>query len=66
MPIVTDDGYHVFIQAKGVFRPDPVGFKYIEGVTKTISQDDVEFFSHITLEDGEGPYNWMALLLWDA
>lgn len=32
---------------------------YQRGAGQHISQDDVEYFSHLTFEAGEGPYNWM-------
>ncbi|KAF5004857.1 hypothetical protein FDECE_8639 [Fusarium decemcellulare] len=42
--IRTSDGHHVFVQARGLFRPGP----------------GVEYFTHITFEAaGGGPYNWM-------
>jgi Protein of unknown function (DUF3237) len=40
--------------------PGPgTGWVYQRGSGKPISQDDVEYFSHLTFEAGEGPYNWM-------
>lgn len=26
---------------------------------RTFSQDEVEYFTHLTFETAEGPYNWM-------
>lgn len=58
----TDDGHVVYIQAHGIFRPGPIGdFAYDKSKPKTLfSQDEVEYFTHITFEAaGESPYNWM-------
>ncbi|KAH6887439.1 hypothetical protein B0T10DRAFT_549481 [Thelonectria olida] len=59
--IRTDDGHHVFIQARGLFRPGPgVDFDYDSSGKTSFSQDEVEYFTHITFEAaGNGPYNWM-------
>lgn len=62
----TDDGHHIFVQAHGLYRPGP-GTEYASDVEKnpsmepkeTVTQDDVEFFSHLRLEAGDGPYNWL-------
>ncbi|KAH7137427.1 hypothetical protein B0J13DRAFT_78017 [Dactylonectria estremocensis] len=59
--IRTDDGHHVYIQARGLFRPGPgVEFDYDNGGKTSFSQDEVEYFTHMTFEAaGNGPYNWM-------
>jgi hypothetical protein len=57
---LTDDGHYIYVQSKGIFIPGPqTGWAYQRGSGKPISQDDVEYFSHLTFEAGEGPYNWM-------
>lgn len=66
----TNDGHHLYIQAKGLYRPGP-GTAYSEKVTScpqqppptTVTQEDVEFFSHVTIEAGEGKYNWLNQLV---
>ena len=35
-------------------------------IGKPISQDDVEYFSHLDFEAGEGPYRWMNIVPLDA
>lgn len=64
--IKTDDGSHLYVRAHGLYRPGP-GTEYARKVLadpmmqppKTISQDDVEFFSHLRIEAGVGKYNWL-------
>ncbi|KAM5354659.1 hypothetical protein ACJ41O_001306 [Fusarium nematophilum] len=59
--IKTSDGHHIFVQARGLFRPGPgVEFDFEDSVDASYSQDQVEYFTHITFEAaGDGPYNWM-------
>ncbi|KAF4457846.1 hypothetical protein FALBO_15119 [Fusarium albosuccineum] len=59
--IRTLDGHHVFVQARGLFRPGPgVNFDFEDSMEVNYSQDQVEYFTHITFEAaGGGPYNWM-------
>ncbi|KAJ5108064.1 hypothetical protein N7456_004739 [Penicillium angulare] len=62
----TSDNHHLYIRAHGLYRPGP-GTEYAKQVETdpemipppTISQDDVEFFSHLRVEAGPGPYNWL-------
>lgn len=62
----TTDNHYIYIRAHGLYRPGP-GTEYAKAVeadpTKppqhTVTQDDVEFFSHLRLEAGPGPYNWL-------
>lgn len=65
--VKTDDGHYVFIQAHGLYRPGP-DTEYAKEVERNpitppkeiVTQDDVEFFSHLRLEaGGDGPYNWL-------
>lgn len=64
--IKTDDGHHLYIRAHGLYRPGP-GTKYACQVAEnplirppaTVTQDDVEFFSHLRIEAGPGKYNWL-------
>lgn len=65
-----NDGQHLYIQAKGLYRPGP-GTAYSEKAYSspqeppptTATQEDVEFFSHVTIEAGEGKYNWLNQLV---
>ena len=62
----TDDGWHILVNSNGLYRPGP-GTQYAETVAReggemkppsTVTQDDVEFFTHVSFETaGEGPYN---------
>ena len=62
----TRDHHYIYIRAHGLYRPGP-GTEYARQVEQdpsfrpppTVSQDDVEFFSHLRLEAGPGPYNWL-------
>ncbi|RAL07392.1 DUF3237 domain-containing protein [Aspergillus homomorphus CBS 101889] len=62
----TDDGHYLYIQAHGLYRPGS-GTAYARQVAEdplsrpppTVSQDDVEFFSHLRIEAGPGKYNWL-------
>ncbi|BCS27816.1 DUF3237 domain-containing protein [Aspergillus puulaauensis] len=63
--IKTTDGHHLFIQAHGLYRPGP-GTEYAKQVSSnpemrpppTVTQDEVEFFSHLRIE-AAGVYNWL-------
>ncbi|KAL3457550.1 hypothetical protein BJX64DRAFT_293040 [Aspergillus heterothallicus] len=63
--IKTVDGQYLFVQAHGLYRPGP-GTEYAKQVSAdpnmrppaTVTQDDVEFFSHLRIE-GAGKYNWL-------
>lgn len=59
--LLTDDGHHILVDARGVFRAGPgADFDYDVGSKTTFLQDDVEYFTHITFEAaGDSPYNWM-------
>ncbi|CAI7661102.1 unnamed protein product [Penicillium bialowiezense] len=62
----TSDNHHLYIRAHGLYRPGP-GTSYAKAVEEnpdmvpqaTVTQDDVEFFSHLRIEAGPGPYNWL-------
>ena len=62
----TSDGHYLYIRAHGLYRPGP-GTEYAKQVEQdwtkapkaVVTQDDVEFFSHLRLEAGPGPYNWL-------
>ncbi|GAB1210244.1 hypothetical protein APSETT445_009035 [Aspergillus pseudonomiae] len=64
--IKTDDGCYLYVRAHGLYRPGP-GTEYAKQVAKdpalrpppTVTQDDVEFFSHLRIETGPGKYNWL-------
>jgi hypothetical protein len=64
--VKTDDGHHLYIRAHGLYRPGP-GTEYSRQVSgnpsihppATVTQDDVEFFSHLRIEAGPGKYNWL-------
>ncbi|KAG5802391.1 hypothetical protein H9Q71_013024 [Fusarium xylarioides] len=59
--IKTNDGHHIFVQARGLFRPGPgIEFSQPDSVDVDYTQDEVEYFTHITFEAaGNSPYNWM-------
>ncbi|KAL4994090.1 hypothetical protein BDV10DRAFT_197813 [Aspergillus recurvatus] len=67
--IKTTDGHYLFVQAHGLYRPGP-RTEYARQVTanpqmpppKTVTQDDVEFFSHLRIE-AAGEYNWLNGLI---
>ncbi|KAF7590831.1 hypothetical protein BBP40_002300 [Aspergillus hancockii] len=62
----TDDGCYLYIRAHGLYRPGP-STEYAKKVADnpalrpppTVTQDDVEFFSHLRIEAGAGKYNWL-------
>lgn len=62
----TTDGSYIYFQAHGLYRPGP-GTDYAKQVESnplyrpppTVTQDDVEFFSHLRVEAGPGKYNWL-------
>jgi hypothetical protein len=62
----TDDGCYLYIRAHGLYRPGPET-DYAKQVAAnpairpppTVTQDDVEFFSHLRIEAGPGKYNWL-------
>ena len=64
--VKTVDNHYLFIQAHGLYRPGPDS-KYAKQVhdnpnmrpPSTVTQNDVEFFSHLRIETGPGPYNWL-------
>ncbi|KAH8688408.1 hypothetical protein BGZ61DRAFT_494501 [Ilyonectria robusta] len=55
----TDDGFYILVQATGIFRTGPgVANEVVD--KKTVSQDDVEYFTNIKFEaPGGSPYGWM-------
>ncbi|KAL2808274.1 hypothetical protein BJX63DRAFT_439509 [Aspergillus granulosus] len=63
--IKTIDDNYIFVQARGLYRPGP-GTEYAKRVAAdptmrpppTVTQDDVEFFSHLRIE-AAGKYNWL-------
>ncbi|KAF4442957.1 Outer membrane protein, beta-barrel [Fusarium austroafricanum] len=59
--IKTNDGHHIFVQARGLFRPGPgIEFQQPDSIDVDYTQDEVEYFTHITFEAaGNSPYNWM-------
>ncbi|KAL2832727.1 hypothetical protein BJY01DRAFT_253749 [Aspergillus pseudoustus] len=63
--IKTIDGHYIFVQAHGLYRPGP-GTDYAKQVAlepnirppPTVTQDDVDFFSHLRIEAAD-KYNWL-------
>ncbi|KAK1498431.1 hypothetical protein CCUS01_12788 [Colletotrichum cuscutae] len=54
----TDDGVFILVNAQGVFRTGPG--RTDKPPRSSISQDDVEYFTHIRFEaPGGSPYDWM-------
>ncbi|KAL6230954.1 hypothetical protein BDW75DRAFT_234003 [Aspergillus navahoensis] len=68
--IRTHDDHYLFVQAHGLYRPGP-GTEYAKQVAankekrppSTVTQDDVEFFSHLRIEAGAEKYNWLNWLV---
>ncbi|KAK7720788.1 hypothetical protein SLS57_005326 [Botryosphaeria dothidea] len=57
--MLTDDGHHILVNAKGVFRLGP-GVPDTGEEEPTCSQDEAEYFSHLTYEaPGDSPYSWL-------
>lgn len=62
--VKTTDNHYLYIRANGLYRPGP-GTEYAKRVAEdpqyrpppNVSQDEVEFFSHLRIEAGVGPYN---------
>ncbi|KAM0227501.1 hypothetical protein ACHAPO_011496 [Fusarium lateritium] len=55
----TDDNVHILVKAQGVYRTGP-GLEDKAGGEDMASQDDVEYFTHITFEaPGKSSYGWM-------
>ncbi|OHF00183.1 hypothetical protein CORC01_04591 [Colletotrichum orchidophilum] len=53
----TDDNVFILVNAQGVFRTGP---GQPEKLPRSVSQDDVEYFTHIRFEaPGGSPYDWM-------
>lgn len=56
----TDDGFDVLVTAKGVYEEGPHSKENLAGPVPTVTQDDVEYFTHLSFEaSSDGPYNWM-------
>jgi hypothetical protein len=63
--IKTTDDHYIFVQAHGLYRPGPET-EYAKRVAAdpmmrpppTVTQDDLEFFSHLRIE-AAGKYNWL-------
>lgn len=68
--VKTTDNQYLYIRANGLYRPGP-GTEYAKKVAAdptfrpppTVTQDDVEFFSHLRIEAGPGKYNWLNGLI---
>ena len=64
--VLTNDKSYIYVRAKGLYRPGPET-GYFRSIAKNphqsppavVTQDDVEFFSHLQLEAGRGRYNWL-------
>lgn len=57
--IKTDDNEYLYIRAKGIFTP-PAGSTLPDIASITdLSQDQIEWFSHLRIEAGAGKYNWL-------
>ncbi|KAI1073222.1 hypothetical protein LB507_010866, partial [Fusarium sp. FIESC RH6] len=59
--IKTNDGHHIYLQARGLSRPGPgVEFKEPDSMEVNYTQDYVEYCTSITFEAaGNSPYHWM-------
>ncbi|KAK2035600.1 hypothetical protein LX32DRAFT_633353 [Colletotrichum zoysiae] len=57
----TDDGIFILVSAKGVFNTGP---QQEVKPPRTVSQDDVEYFTHIRFEaPGNSHYSWMNAIV---
>ncbi|KAE8155083.1 hypothetical protein BDV25DRAFT_135127 [Aspergillus avenaceus] len=64
--IKTEDGFYLYVGARGLYRPGPET-AYAKQVAidpslrppPTVTQDDVESFSHFSIESGPGKDNWL-------
>ena len=61
----TSDGEHIMVDSRGLYRPGP-GTEYSQwpdystaAPPRVVTQDDVEFFTHVTFQAGPGKYNWL-------
>ena len=61
----TTDGEHIMVASKGLYRPAP-GTEYSKwpdfnkAPPRVATQDDVEFFTHVSFQaGGGGNYNWL-------
>ncbi|KAF4966399.1 hypothetical protein FSARC_5908 [Fusarium sarcochroum] len=55
----TDDGIHILVKAQGIYRTGP-GVDESVGERETVTQDEMEYFTHITFEaPGESSYGWL-------
>lgn len=61
--VKTDDGHYLYIKAKGIFNAGPNQSEPILSESRpppeNISQDEVEWFTHLNIEAGPGPYHWL-------
>ncbi|KAH7029878.1 uncharacterized protein B0I36DRAFT_432474 [Microdochium trichocladiopsis] len=59
-PLRTGDGFDILVSAKGIYEEGPHSQARQAGPVPTVTQDDVEYFTHLTFEAaGHGPYSWM-------
>ncbi|OLN87604.1 UPF0311 protein-like protein 2 [Colletotrichum chlorophyti] len=57
----TSDGVFILVSAQGIYRSGP---GQTEKLAPTVSQDQVEYFTHIKFEaPGGSPYDWMNAVL---
>ncbi|KAL0934651.1 uncharacterized protein CTRU02_211450 [Colletotrichum truncatum] len=57
----TNDGVHILVNAHGIYRSGP---GQTEKMSSTVSQDEVEYFTHINFEaPGGSLYDWMNGIL---
>lgn len=60
--IKTDDDHFLYIRSKGLCSGAP-GRPAVHAdptvALTSITQDEVEWFTHMKIEAGAGPYNWM-------
>jgi hypothetical protein len=55
----TDDNVYILVKAQGIYRTGP-GIDEKAGEKDSVSQDEMEYFTHITFEaPGDSAYGWL-------
>ncbi|SPJ78589.1 uncharacterized protein FTOL_06978 [Fusarium torulosum] len=55
----TDDDIYILVKAQGIYRTGP-GIDEKAGKKDSVSQDEMEYFTHITFEaPGDSSYGWL-------
>lgn len=58
--VKTDDGQYLYIRAKGIFKPRRADLTFEDmAEVRDLSTEEVDWFSHLRIEAGQGKYNWL-------